>query len=87
MNTLRILRQVDPLYPPFARMAHIQGAVVLLMTIDEQGIPADIQVIEGHMALLEEALRAARQWRFEPARADGRPVPATFKLTLNFRLK
>ncbi|MDE3034166.1 MAG: TonB family protein, partial [Acidobacteriota bacterium] len=35
----------------------------------------------------EEALRAARQWRFEPARINGQAVPASFRLTLNFRLR
>ena len=86
-RSLRVLRQVDPVYPPFARLARIQGVVVLLMTIDEAGVPTDVKVLEGQPALQAEALSAARRWRFEPARVDGRPVPATFRLTLNFRLK
>ena len=86
MDAVRVLHQVNPAYPAFARMAHVQGAVVLFMTIDTQGVPASVKVIEGHPALQEEALRAARQWRFEPARVDGQAVPASFRLTLNFRL-
>jgi protein TonB len=87
MDTVRILHQVTPVYPPLARMTHVQGAVVLLMTIDETGSPTDVKVLAGHPGLQEAALQAARQWRFEPARVEGRPVPASFRLTLNFRLQ
>jgi len=84
---LAILHQVDPLYPDFARKAHLQGIVVLLMTVDERGQPTTVQVQEGHVAFHEAALQAARQWRFEPAQFEGRAVPARFRLTLKFSLR
>ena len=87
MNTVRVLHQVTPVYPALARMTRVQGAVVLLMTIDATGTPTDVQVLQGHPVFREEAVRAARQWRFEPARVDGRPMSASFRLTLNFRLR
>ncbi len=84
---LTVLRQVDPAYPDFARRARIQGIVVLLMTVDELGQPLRVQVLEGHPAFHEAAIQAARQWRFEPARLEGRPVSASFRLTLKFSLR
>lgn len=87
VSELHVLRQVTPAYPSMARMAHIQGPVVLQMTIDTQGVPTDVRVVQGHPVFHEEAVRAARQWRFEPAHVDGQAVPATFQLTLNFRLQ
>ncbi len=84
---LAVLRQVDPVYPDFARKARIQGPVVLLMTVDEGGQPIQVQVLEGHPAFHEAAKQAARQWRFEPARMNGRPVSAAFRLTIRFSLK
>ena len=87
VSALDVLRKVDPVYPPMARAAHLQGTVVLLMTIDAMGVPSDVQVLAGHPAFREEAIRAARQWRFEPARINGQSVPASFRLTLNFRLR
>lgn len=84
---LAILHQVEPIYPDFARHARIQGPVVLRLTVDAQGQPTLVEVLEGHSAFHQAALQAARQWRFEPARVDGRPVAATFRLTLNFRLR
>jgi len=82
-----ILDRVDPVYPDLARRAHVQGTVVLMMVVDERGVPLQVRVLDGHPALQEAALQAARQWRFEPARMDGRPVAASFRLTLNFRLR
>lgn len=87
MTGLAVTRRVDPLYPDFARSARVQGVVLLLMTVDEQGVPFQVQVLEGHPALREAAQVAARQWRFEPARLDGRPVAASFRLTLKFTLR
>jgi protein TonB len=87
MTGLAPLHRVDPLYPDFARRARIQGTVVLMMTVDERGVPLQVRALDGHPALQEAAMQAARQWRFEPARLDGRPVAASFRLTLNFRLR
>lgn len=83
-----VRNQVPPTYPPLARLAKVQGSVVLLMTVDGQGVPAELQVLQGvHPSLDAESLRVARLWRFEPARVNGTPVMAKFRLTLNFRLK
>lgn len=84
---LAVLHRVEPLYPDFARRARIQGPVVLMMTVDERGQPIQVQVLEGHPVFHEVAKQAARQWRFEPARMDGRPVTASFRLTLKFALR
>ncbi len=87
MVGLAVVHRVDPIYPAFARSARIQGPVVLMMTVDERGQPIQVQVLEGHPVFHEAALQAARQWRFEPARLDGRPVSAAFRLTLKFSLR
>ena len=34
----------------------------------------------------EQAVIAARQWRFTPARLNGKPVPATVRIVLEFKL-
>ena len=86
-DSVRILHQVDPVYPSLAMAAHLQGQVVIRMTIDERGLPSDVVAVSGPQVFQDPALRAARQWRFEPARQNGQPVPATFLLNLNFVLR
>lgn len=84
---IRVLQQVQPIYPALARLMRAQGAVELQMTIDEAGVPTQVTVVSGPQALLiDEAVRVARLWRFQPATVDGAPVPATFRLTVTFRL-
>jgi outer membrane biosynthesis protein TonB len=34
-----------------------------------------------------EALEALRQWRFEPAKMEGKPVKVYYVVTINFALK
>lgn len=88
MQSLRILRQVPPVYPALARLVKAQGPVELRMTIDASGVPTEIEVLSGpHPLLVNEALRVARLWRFQPAMVDGVPVAATFRLTVGFRLE
>lgn len=86
-DAVRVLHQVDPVYPTLAMAAHLQGQVVIRMTIDERGLPSEVVAVSGPRVFQEPALRAARQWHFEPARENGRPVPATFLLNLNFVLR
>jgi protein TonB len=87
LKDMRVLSQVQPVYPPLARLARVQGSVELLMTVDGHGVPSEVRVLSGpHPSLCNEAFRVARLWRFEPALAQGRPVPAQFRLTVVFRL-
>lgn len=85
---IRILHQVQPVYPALARLVKAQGAVELRMTIDETGVPTEVDVISGpHALLINEAVRVARLWRFQPATLGGAAVAATFRLTVGFRLE
>ncbi len=85
-SSLRVMHQEPLHYPTLARLAKVQGAVELLMTIDTQGRPTAVEVLAGAPQLQAEALRSARCWRFVPATLNGQPVSARFRLTINFRL-
>ncbi len=50
-----------------------QGAIVV--DIDEQGSVVGAEIVDSiYPTYNQELLRAARRWRYEPARRDGRPV-------------
>lgn len=87
LTALHILNQVTPIYPPMAKMAHLQGDVMLHMVIDARGVPISVSVVQGPPQFQAEAVRAAQQWRFTPARVNGEAVDAAFNLTLQFRLR
>ncbi|HJW08045.1 MAG TPA: TonB family protein [Holophagaceae bacterium] len=83
---VKVLEQVRPDYPSYARAARVQGAVEVRVLVDRRGVPVRASVLSGPAALREQALLAAEAWRFSPARRDGRPVAAPYTLRFDFRL-
>jgi TonB family protein len=80
--------RVAPEYSEEARQAKWQGSVLLQVTTDEKGVPQNIKIVRPlGMGLDQKAIEAVRQWRFEPGLKDGKPVPVTANLELNFRLQ
>lgn len=79
------IQSVPPKYPREARRKRVVGSVILDVTIDEQGLPAEIEVLRGlPFGLTEAAVEAVRQWRWEPATMEGKPVPVTFPVIIRF---
>jgi len=83
----RVLYSPDPQYSEEARKAKFQGTVVLWAVIGPDGRPKDLRVARSlGLGLDQQALEAVRQWRFDPARMDGRPVAVEINIEVNFRL-
>jgi TonB family protein len=86
----RILREVKPQYTSDAMRAKIQGAVLLQCTVRPDGSVTDIQVmrsLDPRFGLDEEAIKAARQWRFAPGTRMGQPVSVQITIELTFTLR
>lgn len=84
----RKIKADPPMYTEVARQEGLQGIVILQALISEQGVVEDVEVIRGlPLGLTETAIEALRQWTFEPATLDGKPVAVFYNLTFNFRLQ
>ena len=78
---------VHPKYTSDAMRAKVQGMVFVQIIVDATGSVEKARVIRGlHYDLNEQALIAARQWTFKPGTLDGRAVPVSTVLMLEFRL-
>jgi TonB family protein len=83
----RAIYKPEPDYSDEARKVGFQGVVVLWAVIGADGRPAKLGVARSlGMGLDEKALAAVHQWRFEPARKDGHPVPARIYVEVDFHL-
>ncbi|HMG73821.1 MAG TPA: TonB family protein [Pyrinomonadaceae bacterium] len=83
----RVIYRVEPEYTPDAREKKIEGAVVLTLTVDAQGLPQNVQVIRPlYPSLDQSAIEAARKMRFEPAMKDGQPVSKTLSIEMHFQM-
>jgi protein TonB len=83
----KLIRRVEPAYPELAKRARVQGKVVLVVTVDEEGNVTDIRVTSGHPLLDEAALSAVKQWKYSPTLLNGEPVPVIANVTVFFNLK
>jgi TonB family protein len=74
-------------YSERARKAKFNGVVVISVLVTEEGLPADIKVMQSAgMGLDEKAIESVSQYRFKPAMKDGSPVAARIAVEVNFRL-
>ena len=83
----RLLHRVNPAYPAAALKAMLKGTVVVEVEIGPDGSVIDARVLRGHPLLNGPALKAVRQWKYEPNEAltDGKTVKVTE--TIRFELK
>jgi protein TonB len=82
-----ILMKVEPEYSEEARKAKFQGTVVLMIVVDEHGMPRNLRVVRPlGLGLDEKALEAVSKWRFKPGMKDGKPVATEATVEVNFRL-
>jgi len=81
--------QVPPRYPPLARRRAWQGTVVLEIAISATGVVETVAVrtTSGYAILDREAMRVARQWRYEPGTRSGCATAATLLQPVEFRLR
>jgi len=84
-----LISQVRPNYTPEAMQRRIQGTVILEMIVGANGSPYDVRVVRSldPHGLDEEAIRAAKQWRFNPGRFGDMPVDVLVKLVIEFRIQ
>jgi protein TonB len=88
-STLKAPRQtynVNPEYPALARQTRIQGIVVVEAIIDEEGNVVQARVVSGHPLLIDAALKAVLQWKYEPTSLNGQPVSVELQVQVHFNL-
>ena len=89
VETPRLLREVKPQYTAQAMRAKVQGEVLLECIVLPDGTVGNIRVVrslDSAFGLDQEAIKAARQWRFQPGTKDGAPVAVRAQIEINFRL-
>ena len=83
----KVLFQPDPEYSEEARKAKFQGTCVLGLVVGPDGRPRDIHVVRSlGLGLDEKAIEAVKNWRFDPAVKDSKPVAVAISVEVDFRL-
>jgi TonB family protein len=85
-----VLREVKPAYTADAMRAKVQGSVWLECIVMPDGGVGDVKVtrsLDPIFGLDQEAIKAAKQWRFRPGMRQGEPVPVIITIELTFTLR
>jgi TonB family protein len=83
----RLVRKVQPEYPQDAKDGKIQGTVVLHVILGTDGTVQQIQVVSGHPLLVQSALDAMKQWRYQPTLLNGQAVEVDTQVNVIFSLQ
>ena len=82
----RLLTKVNPIYPPEAKKARIQGKVVLDAVIGKTGNVESLKVVSGPSELQQSALDAVRQWTYKPVLWNGAPIEVETTINVTYAL-
>ena len=86
----RVLHEERPQYTSDAMRAKVQGTVLLECVVRPDGSVGDVQVmrsLDPTFGLDQQAVAAARKWRFAPGTRLGEPVPVLITIELTFTLR
>jgi TonB family protein len=85
-----VVKEVKPAYTADAMRAKVQGSVWLECIVMPDGSVGDVKVtrsLDPIFGLDQEAIKAAKMWRFRPGMRQGEPVPVIITIELTFTLR
>ena len=80
----RLLKSVKPIAPSDALQSFVTGNVTLDALIDKSGHVESMKILSGPSSFHKAAMEALKQYRYDPARQHGKPVPAHVTVTVPF---
>jgi periplasmic protein TonB len=90
VNLPQPLKEVKPQYTADAMRAKVQGTVLLECVVLPDGSVGNVEVVrslDSTFGLDQEAIKAAKQWRFKPGTRFGEPVAVLVTIELTFTLR
>ena len=81
---IKPLQQTSLDYPLEARDSHVSGPVEMQITIAEDGSVHDPLILNGDARLHANLAEGIKRWLYQPMRIDGKPVPVTTRLVIQF---
>ena len=82
----KLLQKVEPIYPPLALQARIQGTVRFNIVITPEGTVGQLNLVSGHPLLIHAATDAVRRYRYQPTLINWEPVYVQAQVDIDFKL-
>ncbi|MCK4409345.1 MAG: energy transducer TonB [Candidatus Eisenbacteria sp.] len=82
-----IISQPPPVYPDLARMAELEGRVMVQIGVNEFGDVVEATILQGIDGLNQAAIEAVYKWKFRPAKQRDVAVPVRIVVPILFQLR
>lgn len=82
----KLISSTRPVYPQSARQANVEGAVTLVIYIDQTGKVFNARSLSGPVMLRAAAEEAVKQWKYSPSLEDGKPVQTHIVVRVDFKI-
>ena len=80
----KLIKGTRSLSPPEALRGHISGNVVMDAVVDETGHVQSAMVVSGRKELHQRALDTVKEYLYQPATKNGKPVSVHVAITIQF---
>ena len=87
MSPARLIKKIQPKYPPSAERSGLQGVVNFSALINKQGQIEDLEFLSGPLAFYVSARSAVSRWEYEPTKIDGNATAVRTEITVNYFLR
>jgi TonB family protein len=85
-QSAKLVDRVNPTYPMLARQTQISGVVKVGIVVGKDGKVLWATPISGDALLLQSAMDAVKQWRYQPTLANGEPVEVESTVEVDYKL-
>lgn len=81
---VKLIKSTPPVYPQIAKTRRLTGLVKVKVKVGADGRVVSAEFFSGPAIFKDAALDAVRQWRYQPATLDGKPIEQETEITLKF---
>jgi TonB family protein len=94
-----VIYQAEPEFTEEARAAKASGKVLVGLIVNAAGLPESVHAVNSHFVakdesklasittgMTEKAIEAVQQYHFRPAMENGKPVPVSLNVEVNFQV-
>ena len=82
----KLLTKQNPVYPPLAKAARVQGTVRFEAVISKEGSMQNLHLLAGPPLLVQAAMQAVQQWTYRPTLLNNNPTEVVTTIDVNFTL-
>ena len=81
-----LIRRIEPVYPPLAKLTHKEGRVELHAIIATDGSIQSLEIVGGDFLFFQSAKEAVSQWHYKPTILNGQAVEIDTHITVIYTM-